>query len=50
MNKGGNFMILLCGKTSSGKDTLQEELKDTMMMCGCRKISDINRKCVKICF
>lgn len=26
MNKGGNFMILLCGKTSSGKDTLQEEL------------------------
>ena len=26
MNKGGNFMILLCGKTSSGKTFLQKEL------------------------
>ena len=51
---GRPFSIAAIGNGSQGvKDylnTLQEELKDTMMMCGCRKISDINKKCVKVCF
>ena len=29
-------------------DKIHEELKETMMMCGCRKISDINRDCVRV--
>lgn len=29
---------------------IHEELKETMMMCGCRKLSDIHRGCVKVTF
>ena len=51
---GRPFSIAAIGNGALGVkdylDTLQEELKDTMMMCGCHKISDIKRSCVKVCF
>lgn len=49
---GRPFSIAAIGDGANGVrkylDVIHEELKETMMMCGCRKISDINRDCVKV--
>ncbi|MGN1344926.1 MAG: alpha-hydroxy-acid oxidizing protein [Traorella sp.] len=50
---GRPFSIAAIGNGSEGVkaylNQIQEELKETMMMCGCHKISDIQRNCVKVC-
>ena len=49
---GRPFSIAAIGDRSNGVrkylNKIHEELKETMMMCGCRKISDINRDCVRV--
>ena len=51
---GRPFSIAAIGNHADGVQEylhqLQDELKETMMMCGCRKISDISRSCVSVMF
>ncbi len=51
---GRPFSIAAIGDGQEGVrkylNQLQDELKDTMMMCGCRKLSDIKRNCVTVQF
>lgn len=51
---GRPFSIAAIGKGEEGVreylNTLQSELKEAMTMCGCRKISEINRNCVRVPF
>ena len=51
---GRPFSVAAIGNGSSGVreylEKIQSELKETMMMCGCHKISDISRSSVKVLF
>lgn len=51
---GRPFSIAAIANGSDGVreylNQIHEELKETMAMCGCRKISDIQRNCVKTTF
>lgn len=51
---GRPFSIAAIGNHAEGVRTylhqIQSELKETMMMCGCRSISDISKDCVSVTF
>ena len=51
---GRPFSIAAIGNHADGVRTylhqIQNELKETMMMCGCRSISDIKKACVRVMF
>lgn len=51
---GRPFSIAAIGGGSDGVSQylqkIQDELKETMMMCGCRNLKEISRKCVHVTF
>ena len=51
---GRPFSLAAIGDGSEGVkiylNKLENELKETMQMCGCTKLSDIHRSCVRITF